>query len=73
MLDRGNRTRYAPVTAATARWRDDRRVSRCHQHIRNAREDAAGQVEREVAEVAHLVVDVVPEDVEEQHVADEVP
>ena len=42
------------------------------QHVPDAGEDPAGEVEREVADVAHLVVDVVPEDVEEQHVRREV-
>ena len=42
------------------------------EHVENPRDDPAGDVEREIGEVAHLVVDVVAEDVEKQHVSRDV-
>ena len=38
------------------------------QDITDSRSDSAGQIKREISPVADAVVDVVPEDVEEQHV-----
>src|SRR5438552_2464768 len=40
--------------------------------MRNSGKDAAGEVKAEVAKVPKFVVDVVPEDVEEQQIPDDV-
>ena len=62
--------------AARAEVRDARRGRRAeeqgHGRLRHRRDEAAGEVEGEVAEVAERVLDVLAEDREEEHVAEDV-
>ena len=71
---RGNHTMYAPITAAIAPDAPTNGMTLLgvEHHLRDRRDDSAREVEEHEPQRAQLVLDVVAEDPEEQHVAQQV-